>query len=182
MKSFFAFVIGFAATYIAYRFLKIPVLPSLSVYIVANLFSESRIFSRARMIFIWITALFGAFIWGMDASISIALYPEYLNVLGIVFAVLNVIAYLGTIGFFASVQLSAITDITQEEKLSSSYDQGFDAGYKEGSNAGKDMHFETGFYMGYKKGHDDGTSEGYEKGHKDTVNGNYKPCLPDSDN
>lgn len=182
MKSFFAFIIGFAATYIVYRFIKIPILPSLTVYIVAHLFSDSRVFSRARMIFIWITALFGAFIWGMDASVSVALYPKYLNVLGIIFAVLNVIAYLGTIGFFSSAQLSAITDITQKEELSSSYNQGFDDGYKEGSSAGKDMHFKTGFYMGYKKGYDDGTSEGYEKGHNDTISGDYEPCLQDSDN
>lgn len=106
MKTFFASLIGLVATIIAYSIINLPILPAVTVYLVANLFQDGNTLSRGRMVGIWVVSLLGAFLWGFSAVFSIIHYPENLSVLGIIFAVVNTIAYLGAAGFFTLISLA----------------------------------------------------------------------------
>lgn len=96
IKTILAFLIGIIATFLCYRYINIPVLPSISVYPVFMMFlSDAHI--KLRRIFVIITGIFGIYLFGAGAIESIIYYPEYMTILGIIFSFITAFSYIGSI-------------------------------------------------------------------------------------
>lgn len=93
LKNFFAFIIGIVMIFLFYYLISIPVIPCISIYAIALLFSNSNI--KSRIIFIIIGTIIGAYCYGMNAFLSIKYYPEYLNILGIIFELITALSFIG---------------------------------------------------------------------------------------
>ena len=96
MKSFGAFLIGLGALYLFYTFIYIPILPIACIYLTALLFVGTDRNLVARRTFIIIITVISVCLYLYNAIGSIVYYPQYGNVLGIVFDFITAFALLGS--------------------------------------------------------------------------------------
>lgn len=103
IKTVFAFIVGFIATYLCYLYVNIPIAPCMTVYLVTFLFNSNN-FLKLRRAFVLITGIWGIFLFGFGALYSIIEYPNYMSILGIVFSLITTFSYVGaTIVCFAGI-------------------------------------------------------------------------------
>ena len=116
MKSFLFMLLGLVAgcgaIILCYAFVSIPIVPCAAVWLAGFLCSKAiRGISRAVVviakIIVAIVALLGIALFGYGVYQSIAFFPEYLNVFGIILNIITVIGFVVTwIPVSKSLQIS----------------------------------------------------------------------------
>ncbi len=93
MKSFFAFCVGVVLVLIFYYYVSIPVIPCISVHLIALLLNDGNC-CFFRRLFVVIGSLLGIICYLMNAILSIVHFPAYSNVFGIIFDFITAFAFL----------------------------------------------------------------------------------------
>lgn len=95
MRSFFAFLIGLVLILLFYYFVSIPILPCVSIFAAALLFVANDRHMRLRMGFIIALTIIAIWIYLNNAISMIRFYPQYGNVLAIIFEFITVLSFVG---------------------------------------------------------------------------------------
>lgn len=92
LKSIAAFILGVVALLLFYCFVSIPILPSISVFVVGSVFNDGSN-AKLRNVLIGLFGLLSVALYGANTYLMIRLYPEYGNVLGIIFGCVTTLAF-----------------------------------------------------------------------------------------
>lgn len=105
IKSSFAFCVGVVLIVIFYYYVHIPVLPCISVQLIALFLNDDKC-RFFRRLFVIIGALLGIACYLGNAILSIIYFPAYSNVFGIIFDFITAFAFLSA-GFTMFIGLGA---------------------------------------------------------------------------
>ena len=104
-KSFFAFCLGIVLIFIFYYHVSIPVLPCISIHLIASLLVDDKCHTLRRF-FVVIGSLLGIACYLGNAILSIIHFPTYMNVLGILLSFVTAFAFLSA-GFTMFIGLGS---------------------------------------------------------------------------
>lgn len=93
LKKLLALPIGIILVGIFYQFVSIPIVPCIAVYISAHLLADAH--KITRWIILLCTSLFGIYLFGFQTLSAIKFYPQYGNIIAIVFDVATIISFIG---------------------------------------------------------------------------------------
>ena len=92
IKSFFAFCLGVVLIFVFYYHLSIPIVPCVSIHLIASLLADEK--CVFRRFFVIIGTLLGIFCYVGNAILSIIDFPAYMGVFGIIFSFITAFAFL----------------------------------------------------------------------------------------
>lgn len=95
IKSFFAFCVGIVLIFVFYYYVSIPLVPCISIYLIASLLADGKCRSSRRF-FVVIGTLLGIVCYLGNAILSIIHFPAYMNILGILFSFITAFVFLST--------------------------------------------------------------------------------------
>ena len=106
-KSLIAFILGIIMLFAFYYLISIPILPCIYIYVIALFLGDNKLVFRRFFIIIGI--ILGIYFYGANAILSIINYPEYLNIIGIIFELITCFAIL-------SAGITTYTGIDREKR------------------------------------------------------------------
>lgn len=95
LKSFVAYIIGYVVLLLMYQFVAIPVFPILSIYAAGMLLLSDKGL-KLRRVLVFLLGCTALFIYGNQVYNEIIYYPDYGNVLAIIFEFITIFAFIGT--------------------------------------------------------------------------------------
>lgn len=118
VKSFVAFVLGISALLFFYYKVSIPIIPSISVYLVGMLFNKEAN-SQLRKALVVLFGFLAIALYGINTFIMIQNYQQHGNVVAIVFGIIDIVAFWGAtvMNFIANNQKDIKVEVeTQTEE------------------------------------------------------------------
>ncbi len=90
IKNIFAFIIGLILTYLFYTYISIPIIPVFTLYIFLSLSEKFKIENlKITSFFTILLLLINLYLYGFAIYTSIKYYPNFQNILGIIFEFIN---------------------------------------------------------------------------------------------
>jgi hypothetical protein len=105
LKSIIAFIISIIALLFCYYYISIPVLPCITVYIISMAFLDDK-FSNFRLFLLVLFGIIATLLYGSWSLMAIIHYPDYGNILGIIFLIITTWALIGTSMMHIIIHLS----------------------------------------------------------------------------
>lgn len=103
LKCVFSFCVGVVLILVFYYYVSIPIIPCISIHLIASLLNDGT-FHSLRRFFVIIGTLLGIACYLGNAILSIIHFPAYMNVWGILFSLATSFAFLST-GFTMFIAL-----------------------------------------------------------------------------
>lgn len=98
LKSIAAFIISLALTIFIYNYISIPIVPAMAIHCCALLFADDKY--KFRYFLVVILAIVGVYLYGFNVYYSIAFYPQYRTIIGIIIDIANIFSIIGAAMLF----------------------------------------------------------------------------------
>ena len=115
LKSFLTFILGLVALIFCYYNISIPIVVSICFYIPGMLFLNKHYAPKARIFFIILLGIIGAYFYSFNVYYEIKYYPDYGNILAIIFDITNVLAIISAAGTMSILHLTELKQLKQNK-------------------------------------------------------------------
>ncbi len=115
LKSFLAFLLGLFALIVCYNYISAPVVVCACFYIPGRLFLNKHYAPKSRIFFIILLGIIGVYFYSFNVFCSIKYYPDYGNILAIIFDITNVLAIISAAGTMSILHLTELKQLEQNK-------------------------------------------------------------------